>query len=457
MYKKLLEELEKRLNKKTIHDLRQIGRAVGVRRPAWGKKELLLNGIMSIASGESDPVAHSSRGAPPKSEEYDRQLVADVMRCREICLAPEAKYDENALLSVSSGVKFDSLEFVAEGVLEKLEGKWFMRVGNGGVKLSVFVSDYYVQSFGLCEGDLLSGQCKRESEDEDPGLAALHSVNGLSPESVRSRPSFETLTPVYPDKQLFTAAQDDITGRLVGLLAPLGAGQRAVISGAAGTGKTTVLKKLAQAIKRSNPAVRLAVVSIDARVEEAAELTRLFPDAQLFISPFGSEAAESVRLARLALEFCKRQAEAAMDAVLILDGVTRLAYAMNSYGNLVEPRLDCLALEHIKKYIASARNLKEGGSLTVITSALTDGGGVEQVVYSALNGICNAHIALSKRLARMRVFPAVDMENTYSGGDEGFASGRVLALGKLIRSKSTEEVIQLLSECSDDELLKKLG
>ena len=238
---KLLNELKERLDAKTIHDLRQVARAVGVPRPADGKKERILNCIMDIAAGNFDPVVPSNRGAHPKSNEYDRQAVADVFRCREICLAGEATEESNFELSVASGEDFDRFAFTAEGTLYVSGGKWFMNVRGLRDKgiTEVFVSNYFINTLKLREGDWVKGDCKRESLDEIAGLSCVLSVNDVAPESLHDRKEIDKLVPVYPDKKIHLYGEN-ATCRIINLLSPLGEGQRAFVTGAHACGKTSV-------------------------------------------------------------------------------------------------------------------------------------------------------------------------------------------------------------------------
>lgn len=456
---KLLEEIEKRLKAKTIHELRQVARALGVPRPADGRKERILEYILQIASGKSDPAEPSVRGAHPKSSEYDRQLVADVLRCREICLSEGGTgtvYKQSSVLSVGSGVGFDPLDFISEGILEKTDGKWFLRVngGNEDFITDIFVSDYFVNAFGLREGDCVSGKCKRSSLDEIAGLSSIKTVNGCTPETARGLVAFEKLTPVYPDRHLQIArSRNDLTGRIIDLFAPVGAGQRAFVVAPHGCGKTSVLKGIACGLKKNNSQAKVILVLIDARPEEASDFKRAFPDTDVFVSLIGAGANAHVRTANLALQYAKRIAEKGLDSVLVLDDLTRLARAYNSCGRQVSGYLEVSALDEVKKYLSAAKNTEEGASLTIISALSTGGDYVDDAVYSGLKDLCNMRITLSGQLARMRVYPPVDMENTYTSGDEKLLDANTIKVAAKLRCEPLQKIISLLDETDGNEEL----
>ncbi|MDE6598390.1 MAG: hypothetical protein K2K60_07105 [Clostridia bacterium] len=256
----LLAEIERRLNAKTIHDLRQVARAVGVPRPADGRKERIVEYMLKIASGEADPALPAVRGAHPKSAEYDRQLVADILRCREISLsASQDREEQKAELKVSSGEQdIQIYESVGEGLLERRDGRWFVRADGAAFADGVFVNPTIVKMFDLREGDKVKCKCARSSPDEGYGVVAVLAVNGLPPVPKTPRARFENLTPVYPDRKFSVALSGaDISGRMVDLFSPVGAGQRAFIVTENGADKTLFIKKLAEGIQQNNGQVKV--------------------------------------------------------------------------------------------------------------------------------------------------------------------------------------------------------
>lgn len=419
---KTLNGLAVRLRAKTIHELRQVAREVGVKCPAAGKKDRLVEDCLNIASGKIKPVPKKPEGgvigAPPKSHEYDRQLVADILACRgeSGVTAVTAAEEEDARLFTVSSKDAPLLDFTADGVLEKCGNMWFLRALGGADKDGVFVNEKLVKRFNLREGDIVSGRGVRQSADEIAGLATVASVNGDAPESALSRKSFDALTAAYPVKRLSIArGGNDIAGRMIDLLAPAGAGQRAFVTGAHGSGKTEFLKNTAHGIAYNNPEAYLIILLIDARPEEAADFARGFSGARIFVSTLENGESGHVRTARLALEHAKRQTEHGRDAVLILDDLTKLARAYNCCGGQVYSALDTFALDSAKKFIAAARNTEEEGSLTVIAALDTGrGDSVDEAIYSGLKNACNMRVALSGRLAHGAA--SIDLDETYSSG-----------------------------------------
>ncbi len=455
---KLLEDIKARLNAKTIHDLRQVARAVGVPRPADGRKERLLDYIEKIAMGVCDPVGPAVRGAHPKSAEYDRQLVTDVFRCRAISLSDgEEDNGVHFELSVGSGAEFDPLDFNGDGLLEKSGDKWFMRAsGADGSPIEVFVHENFVNKYGLREGDTVSGKCKRDSLDEMAGLVTVHAVNGAPAEGASERPFFDNLEPVYPCERIkIDCGQDGVTGRIVDLFAPVGKGQRAFITGPHGSGKTRLLKNIALGIRSEG--VKTVIALIDARPEEVSDFYKTFPDTDVFTSSFDAGDSGHVRTAKLALEYCKRRAESGEDVVLLLDDLVRLTRAYNMCGKQFLSVIDSSAVGSVKKYLAAAKNTTEGGSLTIIATLGSGEGEDENTVLSALKDLCNMRINLSYDLARAYVRPPIDLAQTFSSHEEALLTSEELSAAVKLRGKDIREIIKIFENTgSDKELFKSL-
>lgn len=403
----LLEEIEKRLNAKTIHDLRQVARAVGVPRPADGKKDRVVDYILQIATGKADPAAPAVRGAPPKSPEYDRDLVKDILRCRETFLfSQEPAAPEKPLLTVSGG---DLTEFKAGGVLEKIDGKWFARTG-GNRSADIFVNEKLIARYSLRSGDLVTGLCKRAQPDEMAGLVNIESVNGYPLNALPERCDFASLGARYPEKRLLTSTEAD-------LLAPLAAGQRAAVCGAHGSGKTYFIKRLINGVTNNHPQLKIIIILVDARPEEAEDFKTSFPRADLFCSQMDAGAAAHVSCANLALEYAKRQVELSADVLVVIDSLTSLARA---FGQCSAQPYGAAASDGAKRFLAAAKNAGDR-SLTVL-AALDTEGGFESELYSSLAGLCSMRVTLSKKLALARAYPPIDVAETHTSGDERLLS-----------------------------------
>ena len=457
MPENLIEELTKRLNAKTIHELRQLGRALGVPHPADGKKEQLLAGILAVASGQKDSEPPTKRGAPPKSQEYDRRLAADILRCREIFLAKNLPEDDRKPIElfVASGDR-NSLDYIGGGILEFDGENWFLRTTGcrENFVYDVFVNKHFVNTYNLREGDFVEGRCKRTSTDEIAGLASVLKVNGLQPDAEK-RVEFDSLSPVYADKKLRIACgAGDKTGRIIDLFAPVGAGQRALVVAPHGCGKTHILKQIAAGIEQNNSNSKLVIVLIDVSPEDAADFTKSFHSADVFTSPYDAGTAAHIRTMRLALEYCKRQTELCKEVILIIDDLTRLVRAYNAYGKQPTAGLDYSAVDGVKKILAAARNTEQGGSLTVISGLNTASGDIiDDSVYSALKDVCNVKITLSGALARSRVYPPIDFSETYSAQDGRLLTEEEMQAMVKLRAKELDEIFALLDSTESNSQL----
>ena len=460
MSENLIEELTKRLNAQTIHELRQLGRALGVPHPADGKKQQLIEGILAVATGKKDSEPPAKRGAPPKSQVYDRQLASDILRCREIYLAKNISNDERNPIEifVANGDK-NSLEYTGGGILDFDGEDWFLRTSGccENIVYDVFVNKYFINTYNLREGDYIEGRCKRTSIDEMAGLASVYRVNGLQPDT-EPREQFDKLLPVYADKKLkLTCDKSDKTGRIIDLFAPIGAGQRVLVVSPHGCGKTQMLKKIAFGIDNNNSGAKVVIVLIDASPEDAADFTKSFKGADVFTSSFDAGIAAHIKTVRLALEYCKRQTELHREVVLFIDDLTSLVRAYNAYGKQTAG-FDYSAVDSVKKILAAARNTETGGSLTIISALNTAGGDIiEDTAYSALKDICNAKITLSQSLARSRVYPPIDLSETFSTLDNRLLTDEEMKASVKLRGKDIEEIFDLLDGTeSNKQLVEKI-
>ncbi|MCD8372700.1 MAG: transcription termination factor Rho [Clostridia bacterium] len=428
-----LQKLETELKKRSIYELRQIGRAVGVKRPADMNKQPLVDAIMAIASGESDPVPRAVRGAPPKSEVYDKNIVTLVEYCRDQAksIAERQNADVSSDGKTEDGLKVEEglaeeqpaeypcegEERVYSGVLEFTEKFWFVRTNNFEVTSNgdVFMHSTFVNRFRLREGDFIVCRARRRRENECPGATYIVSVNGVRPDVLNPRPVFERLTPCYPDTR-YTLEREDgtLSGRIIDLFSPIGKGQRALIVSPPKAGKTTMLKDIACSITANYPEVKVIVLLINERPEEVTDIKRSVDGAEVIYSTFDRGEYHHIHTAMLALEHAKRLVEAGGDVVLLLDSITRLTRAYNSVtnsGRILSGGLDPQALIEPRKFFGSARNIENGGSLTIIATALVDTGSrLDDVIYEEFKSAGNMEIVLSRDMAESRVFPAIDVK-----------------------------------------------
>jgi transcription termination factor Rho len=312
------------------------------------------------------------------------------------------------------------------GVLDIMnEGMGFLRADHylPGPN-DIYVSQSQIRRFGLRTGDLVVGQIRPPKESEKYfGLLRVESINGLDPEEARDRPRFESLTPIFPEER-FNLETDRFTiaTRMLNLIAPIGKGQRGLIVSPPKAGKTTVLKQVANAISSNYPVVHLMVALIGERPEEVTDMDRSV-DAEVISSTFDEPVTSHVRVAEMALQRAKRLVEMGRNVVILMDSITRLARAYNLMvtpsGRTLSGGLDPAALYPPKKFFGAARNIEEGGSLTIIATCLVDTGSrMDDVVYEEFKGTGNMELHLSRRLQERRVFPAFDIDRSSTRREE---------------------------------------
>jgi transcription termination factor Rho len=314
---------------------------------------------------------------------------------------------------------------VRGGVLEIMnEGIGFLRTSYKIGPEDVYVSQAQLRRFDLRSGDLVIGNARPPRESERHyGLIKVESVNGLPPDDSRKRPNFERLTPIFPETRfdLETSART-LSTRVINLIAPIGFGQRGMIVSPPKSGKTSILKDVANSISFMNPEVRLIMALIGERPEEVTDMDRSV-DAEVVASTFDEPVSSHVRTAEMALERAKRLVEIGKDVVILMDSLTRLARAynlvVNPSGRTLSGGMDPSALYPPKKFFGAARNIEEGGSLTIIATALVDTGSrLDDVVYEEFKGTGNMELHLSRRLQERRIFPAIDIERSSTRREE---------------------------------------
>jgi transcription termination factor Rho len=334
---------------------------------------------------------------------------------------------------------------LANGVLELAqEGYGFLRqnMGRQG-QGDVYISQSQIRRFGLRTGDQVTGQVRPPKEGERYyGLIRVEAVNGIDAEQARARPVFENLTPIYPTEhlKLETTAQS-LAQRMIDLIAPIGKGQRAMIVSPPKAGKTSLLKNIAAGVTANHPDVHLMVVLAGERPEEVTDMKRSVK-GEVFSSTFDEPVEEHCRIAELSLERAKRLVESGKHVVLLLDSLTRLVRAYNlaipSTGRTLSGGIDPAALYPPKRFFGAARNMEEGGSLTIIAACLIDTGSrMDEVIYEEFKGTGNCEIHLDRKLAEKRVFPAMDIQRSGTRREELLLSEQVLRQVVLLRRMST--------------------
>ncbi|HTV11766.1 MAG TPA: transcription termination factor Rho [Acidimicrobiales bacterium] len=307
------------------------------------------------------------------------------------------------------------------------EGYGFLRT-NGYLASSadVYVSITQVRRYGLRKGDVVEGAFRPAANNEKyPALVRVDSVSGLVPDDARSRPKFENLTPLFPDEKLALEVPGDpanVTARIVDLVSPIGKGQRGLIVSPPKAGKTTILKQIAHSIEANNPEVHLMILLVDERPEEVTDWRRSVK-GEVIASTFDRPSDEHTQVAELAIERAKRLLEVGRDVVIVLDGITRLARAYNlaqpATGRIMSGGIDTGALYPPKKFFGSARNIEEGGSLTILATALVETGSrMDEVIFEEFKGTGNMELRLDRKLAERRIYPALDVNASSTRHEE---------------------------------------
>ena len=307
-----------------------------------------------------------------------------------------------------------------QGILDILpEGYGFLRcTGYLPGDKDVYVSATQVRKFGLRRGDTLTGPIRPpRSQEKFPALTRIDTVSGMTVEEARRRPKFGDLTPLFPDERLpleVPGQPNHVLARIIDLIAPIGKGQRGLIVSPPKAGKTTVLKEIANSITSNNPECQLIVVLVDERPEEVTDMQRSVKGDVIY-STFDRPAEEHTQVAELALERAKRLVEAGQDVVILLDSITRLARAYNlatpASGRILSGGVDSTALYPPKRFFGAARNIEEGGSLTILGTALVETGSrMDEVIFEEFKGTGNMELRLDRKLADKRVYPAIDIE-----------------------------------------------
>ena len=307
------------------------------------------------------------------------------------------------------------------------EGYAFLRL-NGALpsRDDVYVSVKQVRQFGMRKGDRVTGASRPANRNEkNPALLRVDTVNDMDPEKAKARPRFEDLTPLFPDERLKLEDDGDpgnMTARIIDLISPIGKGQRGLIVSPPKAGKTTIMKQIARSIETNNPEVKLIVLLEDERPEEVTDMRRTVK-GEVIASTFDRPADEHTSVAELAIDRAKRMVEMGEDVVIILDGITRLSRAYNlaapATGRIMSGGIDTGALYPPKRFFGAARNLEEGGSLTILATALVETGSkMDEVIFEEFKGTGNMELRLDRRLAEKRIYPAIDVDASSTRHEE---------------------------------------
>lgn len=365
----------------------------------------------------------------------------------------------------------------SEGVLEILQdGYGFLRSSDYNYLNSpddIYVSPSQIRTYGLKQGDTVAGEIRppKEGEKYFP-LVKVERVNGLHPEELRDRVMFEYLTPLFPQEKfdITSNGHNNLSNRVIDMFAPIGKGQRALVVAQPKTGKTMLLKSIANAIADNHPEVYMIMLLIDERPEEVTDMQRSVK-AEVVASTFDEQAARHVKVAEMVLEKAKRLVECGHDVVIFLDSITRLARAYNTVqpasGKVLSGGVDANALHKPKRFFGAARNTEEKGSLTIIGSALVDTGSkMDEVIFEEFKGTGNMELQLDRKLSNKRIYPAVDITASSTRRDDLLMSKETLQKTWIIRRHLTDmnsvEAMELIKKKmeeteSNEELLLKMN
>ena len=361
----------------------------------------------------------------------------------------------------NANYNFDNV-ISAQGVLELMQdGYGFLRSSDYNYLSSpddVYVQQSIIRNYGLRTGDTVMGfvRTPRESEKYFP-LVRVETINGKRPEQIRDRQLFENLTPIFPDEKfkLSTGGKANISTRLVDLFAPIGKGQRGLIVAQPKTGKTVLLKDIANVIADNHPEVYLIILLIDERPEEVTDMQRSV-NAEVIASTFDEPADRHVKVANIVLEKAKRMVECGHDVVILLDSITRLARAYNTVspasGKVLTGGVDANALQKPKRFFGAARNIEHGGSLTIVATALTETGSkMDDVIFEEFKGTGNMELQLDRKLANKRIFPAVDVNASSTRRDDLLHDRETLNRMWVLRNKGIADMtpIEVMTKLVD--------
>jgi transcription termination factor Rho len=365
-------------------------------------------------------------------------------------------------VDIEPTVSDDDILVPVAGILDAIEDKntWFVRTsGYVSGPDDVYVANSYIRRFNLRRGDAVTGAIRQlrdgERREKYNPLVRLDTVNGLDPEQVKNRVEFTRLTPLYPQERLRLETEPHIlTTRVIDLVMPIGKGQRALIVSPPKAGKTSVLQAIANAIATNNPECHLMVVLVDERPEEVTDMQRSVK-GEVIASTFDRRPAEHTQIAELSIERAKRLVEMGHDVVVLLDSITRLGRAYNlaapASGRILSGGVDSTALYPPKRFLGAARNIENGGSLTILCTALVETGSAgDTVIFEEFKGTGNAELKLDRKIADKRIFPAVDVDQSSTRKEELLLSPDELAvtvkLRRVLHSLDQEQAINLLMD-----------
>lgn len=457
----------------TLTNLKEVAKELGIKNISKFKKNELIEEILKTSpnSIEKDGVILRENISPKDSNEIKETV--NVINTEKV-VRNETKEEIKVISKEEKKEKLkeminDSNTNSAKGILEILENNnfGFLRCKNYLTSSDdIYVSPSQIRRFNLRTGDEVQGKVREAKEGEKfKALLFVQQVNGENPEKAIGRKSFETLTPIYPKERLRleTFNSNDLSSRLMDIICPIGKGQRGIIVAPPKAGKTTLLKKVAQNISKNYPDIKLIVLLIDERPEEVTDMKRSI-NGDVVYSTFDEEPQNHAKVAQMVLERAKRMVEQGKDVVILMDSITRLSRAynltINPTGRTLSGGLDPGALIMPKKFFGAARNIEEGGSLTILATALIETGSrMDDMIFEEFKGTGNMEVHLDRRLQERRIFPAIDIYKSGTRKEDLILSKEEQEVAFSIRKTMykdgnaddvTENLINMLSKTKDN-------
>ena len=445
----------------TIVELRQLAKEKGLKNTSKLKKDELLQILSEGSSQDVGQTPNEDMVEPVKAESVKN-------------VENSENNDISTINQSTEGYKLTNADDqIVEGILEVLpDGYGFLRGENYlSTPKDVYISPVQIRRFRLDKGDKIKGISRMPKEGEKfPALIYVGEVNGEAPEKAYRRTKFDDLIPIYPNERIrLETVPSEYAMRIIDLMSPVGKGQRGMIVAPPKVGKTTLLKKIANSITTNNPEIELIVLLIDERPEEVTDMKRSIKGDVIY-STFDELPEHHVKVAEMVLERAKRLTEQNKDVIILLDSITRLARAYNlvipSSGRTLSGGLDPSALHKPKKFFGAARNIENGGSLTILATALIETGSrMDDVIFEEFKGTGNMEVHLDRKLSEKRIFPAIDINKSGTRREELLLTPKeletVFALRKAMSTMSvadvTEELItQMMQTKTNEEFLDRM-
>ena len=470
--------MEESLNGASVSELREIAKRCGVKSvSAYRKAELIekireAGGVQAMSDGRHEEDREKRFGAGVEIEADTRENGVLKGGCINGVQCGDLDESENSRCAGSQQekqrAKIES-DVIDEGILEVLpDGYGFLRAENflPGTN-DIYLSPAQIRRFNLKTGGCVRGNIRESREGEKFGaMIYVKTVNGDNPEQAKRRPNFEDLTPIYPTQRLtLETSQNEISTRIIDIIAPIGKGQRGMIVAPPKVGKTILLTQMANAITKNHPDVNLIMLLIDERPEEVTDIQRSIEgeNVEIVYSTFDEQPEHHKRVAEMVLERAKRLVEQGKDLIILLDSITRLARAYNlttaPSGRTLSGGLDPAALYMPKKFFGAARNIENGGSLTILATALVETGSkMDDVVFEEFKGTGNMELVLDRKLSERRIFPAIDINKSGTRRDDKLLTKEEMEASYLLRSitqnlgpvETAESLIDLMKKTKNN-------